>query len=75
MGDNVTLTLPSLFVGQLLDALREQLDVWRYTEKYMSGDCIAESPYLIKECSNANEAQNIVNLYERIIETVERQIL
>ena len=72
MDKTVTLTLPDYFVGQILDVLRLEQDTWAYTESYLLGGPL-DIDRLIKEDSTANEARKMVEYYQAIIDTVERQ--
>lgn len=72
MEKNITLALPSLMVGQILDALYIRLDSWEYTEEYLNTGHVHE-PYLIEECSNPDEAHQIADYYKDIIESIEKQ--
>ncbi|NQT03513.1 MAG: hypothetical protein HQ580_15910 [Planctomycetes bacterium] len=72
MDKNITLTLPSLMVGQILDALYMRLETWEYTEEYLNTGHVHE-PYLIEECSNAYEARQIADYYKEIIKSIEKQ--
>ncbi len=72
MKDEINLSITSREAGQILDALRERLNIWKYTLKYISTG-IVEEPYCVEECSNKKEAAGIVNYYEHIICKIERQ--
>jgi hypothetical protein len=73
MDQEVTLKLPRLMVGQMLDGLRERLKIWRYTEQYMEVG-YTDEPCVIEECSDAAEARSIAEYYEEIINCIEKQI-
>ena len=72
MDKNITLTLPSLMIGQILDALYMRLESWEYTEEYLNTGH-AREPYCIEECSNPDEAHQIADYYKEIIESIEKQ--
>lgn len=72
MDKNITLTLPSLMVGQILDALYMRLETWEYTEEYLNTGH-AHEPYCIEECSNPYEAHQIADYYKEIIKSIEKQ--
>lgn len=72
MEKNITLTLPSLMVGQILDALYMRLETWEYTEEYLNTGYVRE-PYCIEECSNPDEARQIADYYKEIIKSIEKQ--
>jgi hypothetical protein len=72
MDKEITLKLPRLMVGQILDGLRERVQVWRYTEQYMEVG-YTDEPCIIEECSDADEARGIAEYYEEIIGCIEKQ--
>jgi hypothetical protein len=72
MEQEITLKLPRLMVGQILDGLRERQKVWKYTKEYMETGC-TEELRIIEECSSADEARNIAEYYEEIINCIEKQ--
>ena len=72
MDKNITMTLPSLMVGQILDALYMRLESWEYTEEYLNTGHANES-YCIEECSNPDEAHQIADYYKEIIKSIEKQ--
>ncbi len=72
MDKNITLTLPSLMLGQILDALCMRLETWKYTEEYLNTGHVHE-PYIIEECSNPDEARQIADYYKEIIKSIEKQ--
>ncbi len=72
MDKNITMTLPSLMVGQILDALYMRLETWEYTEEYLNTGNVRE-PYLFEECSNPDEARQIADYYKEIIKSIEKQ--
>lgn len=69
----VSLKLPRLMVGQIIDGLRERQKVWQLTAEYMETGETSE-PCIIEECSDADEANNIANYYDEIIKRIEVQI-
>jgi len=72
MSEDIKLNLPELAVGQILDALYQRLEIWEYTEEYLNAGLVRE-PYLIEECSDADEAHQIAEYYKEIIESIEKQ--
>ena len=70
----ITLKLPRLFVGQLLDCLHIAVEDWERTKIYHeSGYVDPDEPY-VRECNDAHEAEQIEKFYRRIIEKIERQL-
>lgn len=72
MDKNITLNLPLLMVGQILDALYMRLETWEYTKEYLNTGHVRE-PNLIEECSNPDEARQIADYYKEIIKSIEKQ--
>lgn len=69
----VTLKLPRLMVGQIIDGLRERRKIWLYTAEYMKTGH-TEEYCIIEECSDAEEAKNIAAYYEEIIKEINAQL-
>ncbi|MDP6542436.1 MAG: hypothetical protein QGH60_00510 [Phycisphaerae bacterium] len=72
MDKTITLTLPDLFVGQILDVLRQEQEAWVYTRSYFLGEPL-DMDRLIKDGSTAEGARKMVDYYQEIIDAVERQ--
>lgn len=72
MYHDVILNLPKLMVGQILDALYQRLETWKYTERYLQTG-YADENYCVEECSDAEEAHRIAQYYNEIIKLVEQQ--
>jgi hypothetical protein len=70
----VTLQLPDLMVGQILDGLEQQRHVWQATAHFL---VTGEPPddVLVAECSHEAEAAWIAAFYDEIICEIRRQIL
>jgi len=73
MDKKVVLSLSRLAVGQILDALRQRLETWEYTEEYLNTGYVHE-PYCIEECSSPDEARRIADYYHQVIQSVETQV-
>ena len=72
MDKTITLKLPRLFVGQILDVLRLEQEAWVYTESYFLGGPL-DIERLIKVDSTAEGARKMVEYYQEIIDAVARQ--
>lgn len=72
MKEVINLNLPSLDVGQILDALQIRREAWAYTADYLRTGRVTES-YTIEECSDAEEAQRLADYYARIMKSIEKQ--
>ena len=61
-----------LHLGQLIDGLEARADAWRLTAVYLE---TGEAPdgFVTEECSDAEEARQIAERYQRIIRTVVEQ--
>ena len=58
--------------GQMFDGLCARRDSWLETAKWFRGEC--KDPYfMIEECSDEDEAQEIAAHYSEIIETLQAQ--
>ena len=68
------LKLNSVHVGQLLDGLRMRAESWRNTEIYMREGYQPDESISWEECSSEYEAEQIAELYESIIATIEEQV-
>jgi len=73
MDENITLTLSKLDIAQILDALYQRLETWKYTEQYLQTEYIDEN-YCVEECFNAEEAHIIARYYDEIIKSIEKQV-
>jgi hypothetical protein len=61
----VSLLLDSMMVGQILDALEVRREAWEKTAAYFRGEL--KDPYFsIEECTDAEEADQIVAYYLEI---------
>lgn len=74
MDKEVALKLPSNMVGQILDGLRERMQVWRDTEQYMEVGYTDDESCFIEECTSAEEARSIAEYYGEIIGCIEKQL-
>ena len=72
MTKEIYLRLPSLVVGQILDALHERMEAWAYTAEFLETG-IMSGPRYIEECSDPDEAKGLSNSYREIIRMVETQ--
>jgi hypothetical protein len=59
-------------LGQILDGLRTREESWRKTAQYFrSGEL--DHAFIIEECNDEREANEIASFYARIIRNLERQ--
>ena len=74
MDKEITLKLPDNMVGQIIDGLRERMEVWRNTEQFMEVGYTDEEWAFVEECNDAAEARWIADYYAEIIGCIEKQI-
>jgi len=71
----VTLKLPKLFVGQILDGLRIRAESWEHTKIYLSDGVVVDpDDPCIEECSDEREARQVETFYREIIKEIEAQL-
>ncbi len=68
------LKLNSVHVGQMLDGLRIRAESWRNTQTYLRDRYQPDESISLEECSSEHEAEQIAELYESIISTIEEQV-
>lgn len=67
------ITLDRNDLGQLLDGLEVLIDQWQATATYLTtGESDPDTP--IRECSNADEAQSMVQTYRRLADQLYPQL-
>lgn len=74
MAKIVSLKLPRLFVGQLLDCLNIAVEDWERTKIYHETGYVDPDEPHIRECSDEHEAGQIANYYRQIISEIEKQL-
>jgi hypothetical protein len=74
MGKQFSIVLNSLDLGQLLDGLQQRADSWRKTAEYLESGQTTTDAFICEECSDADEAIQIAEHYEKIITSIEKQI-
>lgn len=68
-----TITLSSIDLGQMLDGIEQRALSYRHTEHYHAfGEALSDD--IIEEVSDADEARQIAEHFERIMATVQEQI-
>lgn len=60
-------------LGQLLDGLEVRSRVWRDTATYLETGEMPSSDFVVEECTDAKEALQLAEHYERIIAAVLEQ--
>ena len=73
MDSEVTLTLSRLFVGQVLDMLEDQRDIWEYTERFLIHGQVEEDR-IIAEASSPEDARKMMDYYGDIITRIRCQL-
>ena len=73
LDETVTLRLPRIAVGQILDGLDVLSEQWEATAASLAGGQLPEGDVLIGECSDEREAGKIAAYYRRISALIEQQ--
>jgi hypothetical protein len=68
----VRLSLPRNHVGQILDGLEVLIEQWRATATCLRTDQVGDQ--IIRECSDAGEAERIAGFYEEIATEIRDQL-
>ena len=71
MDKKVTVSLSAAVMGDILDHLRDGVEVWRNTVEYLASGCIV-APSVVAECSSGRKARQMMNLYEEAISVIEK---
>jgi hypothetical protein len=74
VAEKFIITLDSLDLGQLLDGLRIREESWRGTAALLRDGYHPDEDFIGEECSNWEEAEQIADHYQKIIEEIERQV-
>jgi hypothetical protein len=74
MGKQFHFKLDSIDIEQVLDGLRCRQESWANTAIYLHNEYFPDDSFVCEECSDANEAKGIADMYQRIISTIERQM-
>ena len=65
--------LNSFDLGQMLDGLEVRARAWRDTEVYLETGEMPSSDFVVEECTDAKEALQLADHYDRIIAAVLEQ--
>lgn len=75
MGKQYTFTLDALDAGQLLDGLAARAEAWEKTADYLRNGSVADDEFfVVEECSDAEEADEIALHYRSIIGKMRHQM-
>ena len=74
MSQTVTLTLETVDVFQVLDALNDRAEAWEKTEASLNGELDSEDFFVPEECSDASEAAEIAQHFRDIATNIETQL-
>jgi len=70
----VTLTLETVGVFQVLDALNDRAEAWERTESALNGELDSEDFFVPEEYSDASEAAEIAQHFRDIYTNIEAQL-
>jgi len=69
----MTLTLPVTVVSEILNHLRDGVEVWRDTAEYIAnGNFVA--PCVVADCTSVKKARSMMKLYEEAISVIEKAV-
>lgn len=75
MAKQYTIKLEEYDLGQLLDGLESRADSWRRTADYLkTGEMPEDQFFVIEECSDHEEAEQLSARYEEIIRNIRDQM-
>jgi hypothetical protein len=74
MPKTVTLTLETIDVSQILDALNDRADSWEKTEAVLNGEFDSEDVFVPEECHDASEAAEIAQHFRDIAANIQAQL-
>ena len=74
MTTTYTITLSSVDIFQIIDALNLRANSYKQTARYLSGEAEANENLPLEECNDPFEAQEIANHFRIITKTIENQI-
>lgn len=75
MANQYRIELEELDLGQLLDGLEIRAESWRHTAEYLrAGELLEGEVFMIEECSDEEEADEVAAHYEAIIQKIRSQI-
>lgn len=75
MAKNYRIELDEYDLGQLLDGLVIRAESWRRTAEYLRAGEIPDGEFfLIEECSDEDEADELTIRYETIIKNIQSQM-
>ncbi len=74
MSRMVTLTLETVDVSQVLDALNDRAEAWEKTEASLNGELDSDDFFVPEECSDALEAAEIAQHFRDIATNIETQL-
>jgi len=74
MTTNHTITLSTVDIFQIIDALNLRADSYKHTARYLSGKATENENLPLEECNDQFEAQEIAKHFGNITETIESQL-
>ena len=75
MAKTYSIELDELDLGQLLDGLESRAEAWEKTAEFLRTDEMPDGKsFLIEECSEPEEADEIAEHYRSIISEIRRQM-
>jgi hypothetical protein len=73
MKKTYTIRLQEHDIGQVLDGLCTRAEAWRETAEYLETGASPRKSFVAEDCKNADEARQIAEHYDYIINTIRKQ--
>jgi hypothetical protein len=73
MDKTYTIRLQENDLGQALDGLCARAEAWHKTAEYLETGVAPDKFFVCEECGDADEAREIAEHYDRIINTIRQQ--
>lgn len=74
MAKILKISLDSTDISQLLDGLHARARTWRQTAEFLDTGYTADDSFVCEDCTASEEAVQIANHYEKIIDQIRDQI-
>ena len=74
MGKKLRIELESNDLGQALDGLETRAKAWEDTARYLATGESPNDSFIVDECSDVEEAENIAQHYRSILSEIHEQV-
>ena len=69
----ITIKLSQNDLGQIIDGLEVRRKAWQDTANFLRDEYSPDDSFICEECTDEDEAQNLADWYERIINSLTQQ--